>query len=841
VADKPLRSLPRRVRRQGVFLLVVLGQLMACEGVRAQRDPPVPAGVLARLGSTRLRHAETVKDLAFLPDGKTLVAADPGSIRLWDTATGREVRRLGNGNVHSISLSADGKRLAASPQTSGPFRVWDVPTGRLVRTIDGPDWSTVVLSPDSKRLASIGANTRRSGLDSVVHVWDVATGRKAHTLDRHTGIVWSLAFSPDGTRLYSGSADKTIRTWDVASGREVGRIDGHHGRVCLLAVSPDGKRLASVGMHYDKYSPDRRWWRTFNRVSLWDTRAHKKVTDIVGPAIEIDRWGFPSDGFHAIAFTPDSKTLVTTGVRNALRLWDVTTGKERRQIRLPGTTAHALAISPDGRTLAAGDNVLHLWDVQTGRELLPQPGHQAALTAVALAGDGRTIATAGHDRTVRLWERSTGREVRCLECGGVLYLGFSAGARQLVTSGADRTTRVWEVATGRELRRFAGVDSNLGIRWALAPDGKTVAQAVRFETVGLWDVATGKLVRELPEEMVMGVGFSPDSRTLLLCNGLKNVHLYTAATGKHLSGFTTTPPRQHRSYQDVVFSPDGRWVALWSSRYEPPRSRVRVHLFDTATGRQVHAFEDLGRALAFSADSRLLACRGTDDDRHVNLVEVATGKRVRQFDGHQGRVQGLAFSGDGRMLVTAGADAVALVWDLTGLAGQEVRLSARQCEQKWTDLADADPARAYQAGWELTATARGLQLLQKRLRPAAAVAAEQVARWIRELDADNFEVRSAATAALEKLGRRAEAPLRQAQKGSPGLEPRRRLERLLKRLEREVLSPEQLRSLRAIAALEAVGTPEARRLLEGVAGGAAGAVRTREARAALDRLAVRGK
>src|SRR5262249_30261190 len=160
---------------------------------------------------------------------------------------------------------------------------------------------------------------------------------------------------------------------------------------------------------------------------------------------------------------------------------------------------------------------------------------------------------------------------------------------------------------------FPGVDSDLGIRWALSPDGKTVAQALRYESVSLWDTATGKQLRELPEEMVMGLGFSPDSRTLLLCNGDKNVHLYTAA-GQHLRGFTTLPREQHRSYQDVVFSPDGRWVALWSYRFQQPRYHVRVHLFDTAKGKEVRHFEDLGRPVGFSPDSRLLACRSTDDD-----------------------------------------------------------------------------------------------------------------------------------------------------------------------------------------------------------------------------------
>jgi RNA polymerase sigma factor (sigma-70 family) len=800
---------------------------------------PLPAGVLARLGSTRLRHSDSVLDVAFLPDGKSLIAADRSSIRVWDSGTGRELRRFGDGNVKSVSLSADRKRLAAAPESSGPYRIWEVATGKLVRAIGGPLWGTIVLSPNGKRLASIGANLRRSGLDSLVHLWDVDTGREVHLYTRHTDIVWTIAFSPDGDQLYSGSADHTIRVWDIASGREVGRFEGHKHAICHLAVSPDGKRLASVAMHYDKYSPDKRSWRTFNRVRIWDTSTRKEVRQIVvDPKMKVDQWGFPPDGFHTIAFTPDSKTLVTTGMGNVIRLWDVGTGKERQQIKMPGTRAYTVAVSPDGRTLAAGDNLLHLWDVKTGRELLPQKGHQSALTAVAVSSDGQTIATSGYDRTIRQWDRK-GNEVRRLDSrGSALYLCF-ASSQQLVSSGGRRTTTLWEVASGRELRRFPGVDSDMGIRWALSPDGKTVAQALRFETVSLWDTATGKQLHELPEEMVIGLGFSPDSRTLLLCDGHKDVHLYNVATGKRLRGFATLPRERHRTYQDVHFSPDGKWVTLWSYRSAQQRTHVRVHLFDTDAGKEVRHFKDLGRPMGFAPDSRLLACRSTDDDHYINLVEVATGKLVLRLASPEAPVRAVAFAADGRTLVTAGADGTALVWDVTGLAGKKVRLSLRECEQKWADLAGPDPAPAYSAGWRLTATPEGVAFLQQHLRPAAAVNLEQVQRWIRDLDDDEFTVRSAATAALKRLGGRAESYLREALKKKPSLEVRRRIEALLKGMDRDRLSPAQLRFLRAVAALEAAGTPEARRLLADLARGADGSLRTREAKSSLARLAAR--
>jgi hypothetical protein len=271
-----------------------------------------------------------------------------------------------------------------------------------------------------------------------------------------------------------------------------------------------------------------------------------------------------------------------------------------------------------------------------------------------------------------------------------------------------------------------------------------------------------------------------------------------------------------------------------------------VRVAEVATGQEVFSVEGWIGFVAFSPEGRVLA---TADPEGLCVWDAFTGERLFRRPWPAGAVPGrlrtpissLAFVPGGRAVVTGMPDGTALVWDLgrrTRPAPAAHELSGKELGALWSDLG-ADASKSQRAiGALAAAPGQAVPFLAGRLRPAVAVDAKRVERLITDLDSDRFEVRDAATRELTQMGEQAEPALRRALEGKPSPEARRRVEALLAG-PRRVRSPEGLRGLRAVQALECVGTADARRVLEGLSRGAPEARLTREAKATLRRLAGR--
>jgi hypothetical protein len=249
---------------------------------------------------------------------------------------------------------------------------------------------------------------------------------------------------------------------------------------------------------------------------------------------------------------------------------------------------------------------------------------------------------------------------------------------------------------------------------------------------------------------------------------------------------------------------------------------------------------DIPVSLTFSPDSRVVAVSNTAPAIH--LWDVLTGKELgQQLQGHQGNIVSLAFTPDAKRLISGSTDTTALLWDVTNSlkpATPSARLEAQTLEAAWADLAGKDAGKALEALRLLrSAPAQTADFLKDHLRPAALVDSQRVTRLVADLDSDAFAVRQKATAELEKLGDLAEPGLRKALQAGPTLEAQQRIERLLQKLSGTAAAGEQLQELRAVELLEALGGPEGKHVLETLAKGAAGARLTKDAQAALDRLA----
>jgi Tol biopolymer transport system component len=310
------------------------------------------------------------------------------------------------------------------------------------------------------------------------------------------------------------------------------------------------------------------------------------------------------------------------------------------------------------------------------------------------------------------------------------------------------------------------------------------------------------------------------------------VFVYDLTTGKESKRFAW---HQQGQVLGLAFAPDGRSLAAAGHIRGADKPGV-VFIWDIAGDQSARMFDSqtLKWSVAFSPDGRTLAAG--DGESGLILWEVRSGRPRHRFVGHESQIQALAFSPDGRTLAASSADAPVYVWDVAGaLEPKPHRLSNDELRRCWSDLSKEDAAVAFQAIRRLAAVPeQTVPFLREYLKPVPALDLKRVRQLVEMLDSDNFEKRQKAAEELEKQADAVAPFLRQILvKEKPSLEVQRRLQQIVEAIQSK---PESLRDVRAVEALEWIGTPDAVRLLGELAHGAAEARRTREATAAKRRL-----
>jgi WD40 repeat protein len=316
-----------------------------------------------------------------------------------------------------------------------------------------------------------------------------------------------------------------------------------------------------------------------------------------------------------------------------------------------------IAVSPDGQILAtaSADKTVRLWNFATRKQLRRLSGHTALVRAVAFSRDGKTLASASFDKTVRLWDVATGKQLRRLSghTAELYAVAFSPDGKTIASGGEDSTARLWDRSTGQQLARLSGHSDEV---WdvAFSPDGKTLASS-GDHTVRLWDLSTRKPLARLNGHTgwVMAVAFSPSGKTLASAGADKTVRLWDRATGRQLGRFSG-----HTSLvYAVAFSRDGKTLASAGSD-------ETVRLWNLAKRKQLARFSGHTSAVndvAFSRDGKTLA--SASDDRTIRLWDPATRKQQGRLSGHTDTVFAVTFSRDGKILASASDDETVWLWD----------------------------------------------------------------------------------------------------------------------------------------------------------------------------------
>ncbi|MCU0462014.1 MAG: hypothetical protein MUF36_08385 [Bacteroidales bacterium] len=519
---------------------------------------------------------------------------------------------------------------------------------------------SVAFSPDGKSILT--------GSDDKTAQFCDLNGNLLMEFRGHESFVRSVAFSPDGKSILTGSSDTTARLWDL-QGNVLYIFKGHEDWINSVAFSPDGNNILTgsddrtarlwdlqgrtirvftgheASVNYVAFSPDGK------SILTGSDDKFARMWDLKGNVLQVFKGH--EDGVCSIAFSPDGKSILTASDDKSARLWDLA-GNLLKVFVGHGNYINSAAFSPNGMNILTGssDKTARLWDLQ-GNLLRVFKGHEDWVNSVTFSSDGNYILTGSDDKTARLWDLA-GIEPTLFKGHekGISAVALSSDGRWILTGSNDKTARLYDL-NGNEVQVFKGHEREV-ISVAFSPDAKKILTGSKDKIARLWDMnGNGIHVYKGHGGWVNSVVFSPDGSKIITGSADSTARLWDLK-GNLLQVFSG----HHDKVFSAVFSPDGNYILTGSDDKTARLWDMQGNVLQVFKGH-----ENFIHTVAFSPDGENILTGSCDFtarlwDRKGNVLQV--------FQGHELCIHSVAFSPDGMTIITGSPDATARIWSLKG-------------------------------------------------------------------------------------------------------------------------------------------------------------------------------